>query len=295
MTDDPELTHLLDAWAPPPLSAGFAERLVARAEAGQALPPVTPRRHRLRGAWSRMPRFAIGGVAFGLMTATAAAAAGVFGNVGITIPAWQRTVEKVTGIELAEPVVAAAPVEAAAASPAVTPPVGPASTLREIVADGQIDSREELDAVAAALDARREANRTQRRARTEQRVDAVIAERRARGLPTPSDEEVAAIRERRQSRAAEREEAADARRDARREELGERIDNGEAIDIDTLRPRRNGVGQREAVPGETRAERRRRILGNLTPEQRERLREMRARRRGEAVPEQDSSAPSPEN
>lgn len=283
MTDDPQLARLLDAWAPPPLPAGFAERLIARAEAGQTLPPAAPRRHRQRAAWSRTPRLVVSGVAIGLMTATAAAAAGVFGDVGITIPAWQRTVEKVTGVELAE----AEPIapEAATAQPPVADPAEPAATLRDIVADGKIESRAELEAAAQAVDARRADRRERVRESRDARVDALVAERRAGGLPTPTDEQLDAHRARRDARAAQREEAAAARRDTRREAMGERIDNGETIDLEAERQRlRERMGDR------------------LTPRQRERLDRWRARRgggeaptAGEAVPQQDSDISPPEN
>ena len=266
MTDDPQLARLLDAWAPPPLPAGFTEALVARAEAGQPLPPATPRRHRLRAAWSRTPRFVVGGVTFGLMTATAAAAAGLFGNVGITIPAWQRTVEKVTGIELAEP----APVVARAA-PALPPAAvsaEPTPSLEEIVADGKIESRAELEAAARAVDARRADRRERVRESRDARVEALVAERRASGLPAPTDEQLTAHRARRDARAAQREEAAAARRDTRREVMGERIDNGETIDLDAERQRA-----------------RERLDERLTPRQRERLDRWRARRGGGEVPQ----------
>lgn len=281
MTDDPAIARLLDAWAPPPLPAGFAERLIARAEAGQALPPVFPPRHRLRAAWSRTPRLVVGGVAIGLMTATAAAAAGVFGNVGITIPAWQRTVEKVTGIELAE--VEPVAHRAATAPPPAAKPAAPAPTLREIVADGKIESRAELEAAAQAVDARRTERQQRVRERRDARVDALVAERRAQGLPAPTDEQLAAHRARRDARAAQREEAAAARREEQREAIGQRIDNGETIDIEAERQRmREKLGER------------------LTPRQRERLERWQARRGGgEAspievdAPVEDTTSPRP--
>lgn len=272
MTDDPHLARLLDAWVPPPLPAGFAETLVARTEARQVLPPVAPRRHRLRGAWSRTPRLVVGGVAFGLMTATAAAAAGVFGNVGITIPAWQRTVEKVTGVELAEPgpvVTTSRPIAPAATESAQSvDSVEPAPALHEIVADGRIESRAELDAMSAAVDARRIGRQAQARERRDARVDATVAERRAQGLPAPTDEQLAAMRARRDARTALREAAATARRTERREALGQRIDNGEVIDIQAERARA-----------------RERFDERLTPRQRERLERWRARRGGGEVPQ----------
>ena len=266
MTDDPQLARLLDAWAPPPLPAGFAERLVAYAEVGQPLRPPAPRRHRLLGPWSRPPRLVVGGVALGLMTATAAAAAGVFGNVGITIPAWQRTVEKATGIELAESVPAV--VQAAPVSPAAAAPAEPAATLRDIVADGKIKSRAELEAAAQVVDARRSERQERFRDRRDARVDALVADRRARGLPAPTDEQLTAHRARRGARDARREEAAAVRRSTRREAIGQRLDNGETIDLDDERQRaRERWGER------------------MTPRQRERLERWRARRGGGEAPQ----------
>lgn len=279
MTDDPQLARLLDAWVPLPLPAGFTDRLVARVEAGQALPPATPRRHRLRVAWSRTPRYVTGGVAIGLMTATAAAAAGVFGNVGITIPAWQRTVEKVTGIELAE-VEPVAP-QAATAQPPAADTAEPAPTLRDIVADGKIESRAELEAAAKMVDAQRAERLSAMRERQDARIDRRVAERRIRGLPTPSDEQIAAHRARRDQRATVREGIAAARREEEREAIGRRLDNGETIDIEAERARaREQLDQR------------------LTPRQRERLERWRARRGGQSqdspqTDEQDLAEPDP--
>jgi hypothetical protein len=79
----------LDRFDTPPLSAGFADRIVAAAVAsGAAMPPLgsraAPRRDR-RGVWRRVGQGAIGVAAFGMMSA-AAVASGLLGAVGIEVP-----------------------------------------------------------------------------------------------------------------------------------------------------------------------------------------------------------------
>lgn len=79
----------LDRLDVPPLSAQFADRVVAAAIAsGNAVPPlgtrVPPRRDR-RGLWRRAGQAAIGVAAFGMMSA-AAVASGLLGAVGIEVP-----------------------------------------------------------------------------------------------------------------------------------------------------------------------------------------------------------------
>lgn len=83
---DPALGKMLDAFTVPPLSPGFADRVVAAAASlPKSLPaPVASRRGR-RARWIRGHRVVIGVVAFGLMSAGAAATA-IFGDVARTIP-----------------------------------------------------------------------------------------------------------------------------------------------------------------------------------------------------------------
>lgn len=83
---DPALREMLDAFTVPPLSAGFADRVVAAA--ANPLPPLpapVPSRGGKRARWIRGHRVVIGVVAFGLMSAGAAATA-IFGDVARTIP-----------------------------------------------------------------------------------------------------------------------------------------------------------------------------------------------------------------
>ncbi len=81
----PEVRTALDSYAVPPLPAGFADRLLARIEAGDTatVAAATGFASRLRrssgGAWRRSSRI-IGSVAFLSLATATAAAAGIFGN-----------------------------------------------------------------------------------------------------------------------------------------------------------------------------------------------------------------------
>jgi len=83
---DPALGKALDAYTVPPLSPGFADRVVAAAaNVRPSLPAPVPSRGGRRARWIRGHRVVIGVVAFGLMSAGAAATA-IFGDVARTIP-----------------------------------------------------------------------------------------------------------------------------------------------------------------------------------------------------------------
>lgn len=93
---DPVLRDALDRFTVPPLSAGFIDRVVAVAM-GPAKPlplAVAPRRDR-RGSWVRGHRVIIGVVAFGLMSAAAAATA-IFPDMARTIPVIGTLIAHVT-------------------------------------------------------------------------------------------------------------------------------------------------------------------------------------------------------
>lgn len=276
---DPDLNRLLDAWTPPSLPAGFAERLehrVAAAAARAAFPPIVTPRHRPR-RWGTPMR--LSGAAVGIALMAASATAGVFGNVGITIPAWQRTVERATGLKLAEP--PPAPATEHAGSPRQAPSATQSSaepSLRDIVADGKIETREELDAAAAALNERAEQRRALARERRNQRLDAALEARRERGLPTPSDEQVDRLRAEREARIGRREQAIDRRREAVRQELEQRLDNGETIQLPA-----------PAAGPETRAERRER----LRQWRAQRMQDRRDQQRGDHPPASAETAAAP--
>jgi hypothetical protein len=116
---DGATARALDRYDVPPLSPGFADRLVAKALAGEsvdALPPVTAPRRGRRGVWARGRRVVIGVAAFSLMSA-AAAATGVFGDAAKNVP--------VIGPLIA--IVAPKPKPAAIAAPKPKPKPAPAA------------------------------------------------------------------------------------------------------------------------------------------------------------------------
>ena len=83
-------TRALDAFTVPPLSDGFAERMMARIEASPALPelpPLASPRRDARGGWRRSGIILASVAAFSLVSA-AAAATGIFGtNIRATVRA----------------------------------------------------------------------------------------------------------------------------------------------------------------------------------------------------------------
>ncbi len=172
MTDafDPATRKALDAFTPPPLSAGFADRLMAGIEAAPApLPPVVPRRPIRRG-WRRGGIIAAGIAGFSLMSA-AAAATGIFGEAA------RQTVRSapVLGPIIAQvapekPKPARAAKAVVKASPKVTPP--PVVVATPVVAEPVVPELTDEQARQAEIAARMAA-RMERRA----------ARRAARGLP----------------------------------------------------------------------------------------------------------------
>ncbi len=114
----------LDRYITPPLSAGFADRLVAKAlaEEGVApLPPiVAPRSPARRGVWVRARRAVIGVAAFSLMSA-GAAATGVFGDAAQNVPVIGPLIAIVAPVP--KPIAAPKPKPKPAAPKIVAPPV----------------------------------------------------------------------------------------------------------------------------------------------------------------------------
>lgn len=87
---DPVTKRALDAFTVPPLSDGFADRVMARTEAASALPelpPLASPRRDARGGWRRSGIILASVAAFSLVSA-AAAATGIFGaNVRASVRA----------------------------------------------------------------------------------------------------------------------------------------------------------------------------------------------------------------
>ncbi len=253
---DPALKALLDADRPPPLPAGFAERL---AEAALARRDPLPRLRRSPAQrWRTGRKVALGLLAGGLLS-SAAAATGLLGQVGIVLPPpIQQFVDDVAETVTGRPVPAPVPARAA-------PPEAPVPGGRVI--EGPIDSPQELETAFERIDAVREVRQNARRERVDQRIDGALERRREQGLPVPDAEEEARLRQRLEEARARRDALAAERREAVREDLRERVEEGEAIPPRSLLPNR----------GEA--------LDRLSPQQREAMRRRLAERRaGEPLP-----------
>jgi hypothetical protein len=106
------ITAALDQLSPPPLPRGFADRLVARIEAGdlpanaeQGSPPLPLSRRHATGVWRRSGRLGMAVAALGI-----AAASGAFGDP-IYVPVVSETLAKAKFVELPSKVAAAPKVE----------------------------------------------------------------------------------------------------------------------------------------------------------------------------------------
>ncbi|MBA4043577.1 MAG: hypothetical protein C0471_04035 [Erythrobacter sp.] len=259
------LARVLDDYPVPPLSAGFADRVMAAAEArAPALPPLR-RTAAVRG-WRTGRRFAIAMVSFGAL-ATAAAATGVLERVGLPVPSAETVWANLTGGE------APATAAPAPAKPAVATAAAP---FTPVVIEGPIDTPEELSEAFRRIDEVRQGRSEARRQLVDQRIDRAIERRQAAGLPVPDAEQEARLRQRIDDLLAQREARAGERIEARREELRQRVDNGEALTRESIVPNRQaGVG---LLPGGKRIrdlspQERRELLRSLPPEQRRALTE----------------------
>ena len=116
----------LDRYNVPPLSTSFADRLVAKALAGDeivALPPIVPPRSPARrGVWARGRKVVIGVAAFSLMSA-GAAATGVFGDAAKNVPVIGPLIAIVAPAPKPKAIVAPTPKPASVAPKLVPPPV----------------------------------------------------------------------------------------------------------------------------------------------------------------------------
>lgn len=283
------LARALDDFAVPGLSAGFADRVLAAAEARPA--PLPAMRRASAGRRLRLGRrLAIGVASFGAL-ATAAAATGLLQQLAIPVPSAQTVWASITGKELAAAAVAVVP---AAAKPAASDPVA----LVPVKIVGPIDTPEELGEAFRRIDEVRQGRRETRRELTDQRIDRAIERRRAAGLPVPTPEEEARLRQRIEETQSRRQQITDERVRFRREEMARKVESGEALDRENvLRPLRQdgrALQQRERLEqlrGMTPAERRE-ALRQLPPDQRRALmEEFRARRTKRAV---TGPVPAPE-
>lgn len=284
------LARALDDFAVPGLSAGFAERVMAGAEARAAPLPDLRRPARIgpRG-WRMGRRIAIGIASFGAL-ATAAAATGLLGQLAIPVPSAQTVWASITGTAAAAP----APHQDKAPALAAAEPT-PLST---VAIEGPIDTPEELGEAFRRVDQVRTGRREERRAMIDQRIRSEIERRRAAGLPVPTPEEEAKLRARIDAELARRQQRADAAIAARREAMERKVANGEALTREDIAGRppldpklRETVRTLRALSPKERREAWRR----LPPEDRRALTEQWRARRGAAAvqPAAPASEPSP--
>jgi hypothetical protein len=257
---DPALKALLDADRAPALPAGFADRVTAAAE-GRS--PGWPRPRRGGSPrWRTMRRVTLGVGAAALLS-TAAAATGVLEKIGIALPPpVQRFVDNVSETVTGRtPVRAERPVLAVPAANAI---------------EGPVDSPQELEEAFRRAEDARELRTGQRRERVDQRIDAELARRRAQGLPAPTTEREAEMRQRLNDVRARRDALSDDRRETVRDDLRQRVEAGEPITRETLREVREETGM---APG-----------SRLTPARRE---ELRRRRLAERLQQAPAAEPAP--
>jgi hypothetical protein len=285
------LARALDGFAVPELSAGFADRVLAAAEtrAPAALAPLPELRRTGTGratGWRLGRRLAIGVVGFSAL-ATAAAATGLLERVGLPVPSAEKVWASITG----KPPEAA---PAAPAAPVAAMPVDPApAALAPVRIEGPIDTPEELGEAFRRIDEVRQGRSEIRRQLLDQRITREKERRAAAGLPLPTPEEEARIRQRLEDARLRREGALNERIEARREELRTRVENGEALTrediVRPLREEQRGLEQRERIERLRRMspDQRREALRQMPPEQRRELteawRRMRAARGGDGA------------
>ncbi|WP_086608190.1 hypothetical protein [Erythrobacter donghaensis] len=285
------LARKLDDFAAPSLSVGFADRVLAAAEARAApdlapLPPLRRAPARRRG-WRVGQRVVIGLASFTAL-ASAAAATGLLERFDIPVPSAEKVWASLTGkpAKVAAAPVAPPPVPAAQASAA--------AALAPVEIVGPIDTPEELSEAFRRIDAVRDGRFAARQSRIDQRIDAEIERRRAAGLRVPTSEEEAQLRERIDNAQARRKQRVDDVVAARREELARKVESGEALTRqDVLQPLREDAQalQRQQRLRELRRlspEERREALRRLPPAERRALIEEFRARRAEAA-----AAPSP--
>ncbi|WP_026092192.1 hypothetical protein [Porphyrobacter sp. AAP82] len=291
------LARMLDGYAAPELPAGFAERVLAAAEARPAPLPELRRAPSRSRRWRIGQRIAIGVASFGAL-ATAAAATGLLEQLAITVPSARTVWAGLTGS--AQP--AGKPVAAvAAAAPAAAAPAA-ALTPAAVAIEGPIDTPEELGETFRRVDEVRAGRCEERRRVIDQRIASEIERRRAAGLRVPTPEEEARLRERIERQLAAREQRADAAVAARRETMQRKVENGEALTREDLTGRKPPSPEtrerfralRDLPPGE-----RAKAWRDLSPAERRALADaLRARRAVRlppapaAVPQEDTPPPS---
>ena len=268
----------------PPLAPGFADRVLAAAEARPAPLPELRRRPGRWSGWRTGRRLAVG-VAGVLVLGSAAAATGLLQQLALPVPSAKVVWASIAGTAQATPAAPPAPV-------VVATPATPA----KVEIDGPVDTPEELGEAFRRVDEARQGRRAERAQIIDQRIASEIERRRAAGLKVPTPQEEARLRERIAAAKARREQLADQRIAVRREAMQRKIESGEALTRkDIAVPARARQPLAEGSPDFEQLRRmspkeRRAALQTIPPEERRALvEEYRARRSG-AVP---LPAPSP--
>ncbi|WP_086616732.1 hypothetical protein [Erythrobacter tepidarius] len=283
------LARALDGYVVPGLSAGFADKVLA---AAANRPPLLPelRRNDVTGTargWRLGRRIAIGVAGFCAL-ASAAAATGLLERVGLPVPSAGKVWASITGDEPAS--APAKPVVAVAAAPVDPAP----AALAPVRIEGLIDTPEELAEAFRRIDEVRKGRSELRRRLLDERIALEKERRAAAGLPLPTPEQEARIRQRLEDARLRRERMLNERIEARREELRERVESGEALTReDIMRPihqEQRSLQQRVKLERlrQMSPEARREALRQLPPEQRRALKEawqqQRAQRLGREAP-----------
>lgn len=187
------LDKLLQAYTPPPVPTGLAERAAAAAGHAQGPPHAqSPRRRDRRGSWLRRPLLA-GTAALGLAFTSAVATTYVSGG-RIQIPVVESVISSVPALDRAiNP--KSEPVRQVAEAPTVNQPpeeqTGAAVTSQR--QPGETRAAQVLQRLQTNVDQRRAAGLpTPRADRIDRTAEAIVARRQARGLPTPPVERVKA-------------------------------------------------------------------------------------------------------
>lgn len=253
---DHALKRALDAERVPPLSPGFADRVVAASRThATPLPQARPAPVR---RWRTRRRLVIGAMAAGAL-ATAAAATGLLEELGVELPSPREVWSAVSGQDTSS---SPPPASIRREGPSIPRDTAP-------VIEGPIDSPEELEEVFRRVDEARANRREDRRERVDARLDEALERRRAQGLPAPTPEEEARLRQ---------------RLDRLRERADERLDQRALERREALRRQLEEEGKIAPEGGER--------LRQMPPEERrERLREWRERREQRLREQQSEPAP----
>ncbi len=175
---DPGLDAMLDRFSVPAHAPDLASRIAAAAltRTDVAVTPMPAHPRDRRGPWARSRRAVIGVAAFGLMSATAAAA-GLFGEMPVRIPVITAFVERVAKVAKPSPKPSAPSKQAKKTTPAPAP--------EPQVSLAPIPGPEDL---VLTPEQRRAARAAKLAERLEQRIAENDARRAARGLPPKSGE-----------------------------------------------------------------------------------------------------------